>query len=229
MAMRKTTPIVFKNKKVSDTERIISAAAGALLICNAFRGKKQPFKALVGGYCLFRGATGYCPLSEVLGAKEKSSSVDIALSLTVNKPLDETYQFWRNLSRLPQFMKHLKTVTEVDKTKSVWVATFPWKIGKLQREAEITAEQVNKLIEWQSVENSAINNSGSVHFKDAGKFGTEIQVRIYYAPPGGKPGELAAQLVKPAFKEMITEDIKNFRRYIETGEIPTTDGQPSNH
>lgn len=227
--MRKTTPIGFKNKKVSDAERILSATAGTLLICNAFKRKKQPFKALIGGYFLFRGVAGYCPLSEALSPKEKSSSVDIAISLTVNKPLDETYQFWRNLSGLPLFMKHLKTVTEVDKKKSIWIARLPWKIGMLRWEAEITAEQVNKLIEWQSLENSVINNRGSVHFKDAGKFGTEIQVRIYYAAPAGKPGELAAQLVKPAFKEMITEDIKNFRRYIETGEIPTTNGQPSNH
>lgn len=126
-------------------------------------------------------------------------------------------------------MKHLKTVTEVDKKKSIWIARLPWKIGKLLWEAEITAEQVNRLIEWQSVENSVINNSGSVQFKDAGKFGTEIQVRIYYAAGGGMPSKLAAQLAKPVFKEMITEDIRNFRRYIETGEIPTTNGQPSNH
>jgi len=105
---------------------------------------------------------------------------------------------------------------------------LPWKIGKLQWEAEITTERVNEFMEWRSLENSDIDNRGSVYFKDAGKFGTAIQVRIYYAAPGGKPGKLAAQLVKPAFKEMITEDIKNFRRYIETGEIPTTDGQPSN-
>lgn len=226
--MSKSTPILFRNINVSKPERIMSATGGALLICNSFKRKKQPLKALVGGYLLLRGATGYCPISKAFRTETKPSSVEVVISLTVNKPLDETYQFWRNLSRLPLFMKHLKTVTEVDKTKSVWVAMFPWKIGELQWEAEITAERVNELIAWQSLENSVINNRGSVYFKDAGKFGTEVQVRIYYAAPGGKPGELAAHLVKPAFKEMIKEDIKNFRRYIETGEIPTTDGQPSN-
>lgn len=226
--MRKSTPIFFKNKNVSNTGRIISVAAGTLLIVSAFKRTTKPFKALAGGYLLLRGATGSCLINEALRDQTNSSSVEVVVSLTVNKPLDETYQFWRNLSGLPLFMKHLKTVTEVDKRRSLWVAVLPWKIGKLQWEAEITTERVNEFMEWRSLENSDINNRGSVYFKDAGKFGTAIQVRIYYAAPGGKPGKLAAQLVKPAFKEMITEDIKNFRRYIETGEIPTTDGQPSN-
>ena len=225
--MRKPNLFLLTHKNVSKAQRMISITAGALLVYNALKEKKKPLQALTGAYFLFRGTTGYCPLTEAFRAKEES--VEVAVSLTVNKPLAETYQFWRKLSSLPLFMKHLKSVTELDNKRSVWVTRLPWKIGKLEWEAEIIAEEENKLIAWQSLENAALENSGIVHFKDAGKFGTEIQVRIYYAAPGGKPGKLAAQLIKPAFQELITEDIKNFRRYMETGEIPTTDGQPSNH
>lgn len=227
--MKKDISALFENKNVSAVGRIISTAVGSLLIYNAFSGKKQPFKAALGGYLAFRGITGYCPIDKLLLPTGVGADIKIETSLTVNKPLEETYQFWRNLSNLPMFMKHLKRVAEVDKTKSVWEAAVPWKLGKLQWEAEITEEKENEFIAWQSLDGADIDNSGSVHFKDAGKFGTEVKVRINYAAPGGKPGELAAKLINPAFEEIIKEDVKNFRRYIETGEIPTTDGQPSNN
>lgn len=226
--MKKDKSTVLKNARVSTTGRIISAALGSLLIYNSLSGKRSALKAIVGGYLIYRGASGHCPIEQALRAKAEASDIEIATTLTVNKPLDQTYRFWRNLSNLPLFMKHLKNVTEVDQTNSIWEATLPWVPGKLQWEAEIIAEKENELISWQSTKGSDIENSGFVYFKEAGKFGTEVLVHIYYAAPGGKLGELAAKLINPAFEAMVKEDIKNFRRYIESGEIPTTEGQPSN-
>src|SRR5690606_1516685 len=157
----------------------------------------------------------------------KSSASEIALSMTVNKPVAEAYQLWRNLDRFPLFMPHLKSVSEVNKRKSIWVAALPWRIGEFRWTAEITSDQVNQWIEWESIRSPAIHHKGAVTFKAAGKFGTELHMRLYGSVPGGKLGRLAAQLIKPALEELIAEDLKNFRRYVETGEIPTTQGQPS--
>lgn len=225
--MPKTNLIPFPNKKVEGADRIFSAAAGVFLICNALKDQKRPFQALIGSYLVFRGASGHCPIRDVLRMETKSSASEIALSLTVNRPVSEAYQLWRNLNRLPLFMQYLKSVSEVNKRKSVWVAALPWRIGEFRWTAEITSDQINRWIEWESVGSPIIQHKGSVSFKAAGKFGTEIRVRLYGTIPGGKLGKLASRLIRPALEELIAEDLKNFRRYVETGEIPTTQGQPA--
>lgn len=168
--------------KVSPAGRILSGIAGILLTSTALTGKRrQPLKAILGGYLLFRGASGYCPVSQALNRPSGASAVEVLTSLTVNKPLDETYRFWRNLKGLPVFMKHLESVIELENKQSLWVAALPWKMGKLQWKAEITTEKINECIAWRALENADIAHHGSVHFKDAGKFGTEVRVeRLNY-------------------------------------------------
>jgi len=227
--MKTDVAAIFRNKNVGTNGRVVSAALGSLLIYNAIKGRKKPLQAILGGFLVYRGATGNCPLRSALDNKMKTSPIEIDMALTVNKPLAETYRFWRNLGNLPLFMKHLKNVTEADERNSVWEAALPLHMGKLQWEAQITEERENELLSWRSIEGADIDNSGSVFFMDAGKFGTEIRVHIQYSAPAGKPGELAARLINPLLEGMIKEDIRNFRRYFETGEIPTTEGQPANN
>ncbi len=52
-------------------ERMQSATTGLLLLTSGLSNiKEKPtfsiLKTLVGGYLLYRGATGYCPVSEIL-------------------------------------------------------------------------------------------------------------------------------------------------------------------
>ena len=51
--------------------------------------------------------------------------IQVKKSITLMKPRAEVYQFWRQLERLPSFMIHLASVTEVSKTRSHWVAKAP--------------------------------------------------------------------------------------------------------
>ena len=211
---------------LSDLGRVASVLAGAAMVLNAFNGKKKVSKAIAGGYLLYRGITGYCPVWEKLKADGADASI-IQVSLTVNKPRSEAYHFWRNLSNLFFFMSHLEQVEETSNRRSNWKAVIPGHMGKIAWDAEIIEEKENELICWQSLENAEVENSGMVHFKDAGKFGTEVHVTMSYKAPGGKIGTSIAKIFNPVFIAMVKEDIKNFRRYIETGEIPTTDNQPT--
>lgn len=211
------------------SERIVSSFGGAYLLYDALtREKKSISRAIAGGYLLFRGASGHCFIYEAgLGGRRDKGNVHIDTSLTVNKPREEVYNFWRELENLPLFMKHLKSVTELDEKISEWVARIPGDVGTITWKSEITNEVQNEKISWRSLADSTIENEGTVRFIDAGKFGTEINVDISYRAPLGTAGEGVARMLNPAFEEMVKEDIKNLRRYMETGEIPTTEGQPS--
>ena len=126
-------------------------------------------------------------------------------------------------------MRHLKKVQVLDETTSEWTASIPrlpGKLGTVSWKSEIVKDDPGALLSWKSLPGSAIENAGKVSFNDAGKFGTEVHVVISYHAPLGLVGEKAGKLLNPLFEKMVREDIRNFKRFIETGEIPTTEGQP---
>ena len=57
--------------------------------------------------------------------------------------------------------------------------------------------------------------------------GAEVRVVIDYIPPGGRVGRWAAALFGKDPSHQIREDLRRFKRLMETREIPTTEGQPT--
>ena len=110
-------------------EQLVSLLAGSLLVVNAFERKSFSFsKAAVGAFLLYRGVTGHGPLMNVAakaGHALSAKNINIKSSVTVNRPRSEVYAFWRKLSNLPLFMKHLQSVEEIDDKHSYWKANVP--------------------------------------------------------------------------------------------------------
>jgi uncharacterized membrane protein len=153
--------------------------------------------------------------------------VHVEKSVTVNRPAEECYRFWRDFNNLGRFMQHLESVQAIDNKRSHWKAKAP--LGaSVEWDAEVTIDQPGKLLAWRSVEGSEVDNAGTVTFEPApGGRGTIVRVDMQYSPPGGKAGMLLAKLFREEPSQQIDEDLRNFKRLIETGEIPTTVGQPS--
>lgn len=207
---------------VSNRERVASAALGFLCFTRGIK-KASLLRMVVGGYLMYRGASGHCPLySKVQRSKytSKAESVNIQTTLIVNKPKDEVYKFWRNLQNLPFFMKHLKTVKELDDKKSHWELSVPGNVTSVGWDAEIVKEEDGNLIAWRSLPGAAIHNAGKVTFKDAlGHGGTELSVVITYKPPAGQVGSTLAWMLHPLFVKSLEKDILNFKEYMEQGSI----------
>jgi uncharacterized membrane protein len=220
-----------RSNNIGTNERIVSALGGSYLLYNAFTGKRGGLlKGLTGSFLLYRGVTGYCPITEAIEKQakdEKGTDVDIHTTLLVNKPVDEVYDFWRKLENLPKFMDHLKKVEEFDGKISEWEAKIPGDIATINWKSKIIDEDENNYINWESLPGSQIENRGMVRFSDAGNKGTKLEVEISYRAPMGSAGKGVSKLLNPIFEDLIREDIKNFKRYMETGEVATTEGQPS--
>lgn len=211
---------------VGKTERIIMVAAGAYLLYRALKkdhsNTKKVMEGVTAGTMLFRGISGYCPAYDLMDKKGilKGSDVAITASLTVDKPVEEVYNAWRQLENLPMFMKHLHSVEVIDETTSQWKAKIPGGIGTIGWKAQILTDRPNELLSWQSMADSTINNAGRVTFKDNGN-STTLEVSIAYHAPFGKAGEAGAKLLTPLFENMLQKDIEGFKEYIETGRVVT--------
>ncbi|MCW4467417.1 DUF2892 domain-containing protein [Flavobacterium sp. MFBS3-15] len=225
-------PYLHKHKKsivpglrvnVGKTERILMVAAGSYLLYRALTKKndKKIMEGVAAGTMLFRGISGYCPAYDVIErtGKLKGGNVSITTSLTVDKPVEEVYNAWRELQNLPLFMSHLHSVAVIDEHKSQWKASIPGGLGTIGWTAEILMDEPGKLLSWHSMPGSAVDNAGKVRFAENGN-STDLEVTISYRAPLGKAGELAASLLTPVFEKMIHSDIANFKKYIEVGTAP---------
>jgi uncharacterized membrane protein len=186
--------------------------------------------ALLGGSLLYRGATGYCSINAAFGRhtanQNRSDGLVISRSVTINKPREQVYAYWRKLENLPQFMKHLARVTQLDNKSSHWEAEIPVNLGTLEWDATITTEIPGERIAWQSVAEATVDNAGEVIFRDApGDYGTELHATISYRPPVGDVGKAISSLFNSRFEEMIKADLQRFKRMVETGEIELVDVQ----
>jgi uncharacterized membrane protein len=210
---------------VTFKERVVSVIAGSVFFGRGLK-KGSFLQTLVGGYLIYRGASGHCPAYAQFQRSKytsKAESVNIQTRMIVNRPRAEVYDFWRKLENLPLFMKHLKSVREVDEKRSHWEANVPGNVTTVNWDAEIVKEEDGALISWRSLPGATIWNAGKVDFRDAlGHQGTELHVVITYRPPAGKVGSSIAWLLNPVFKKMIENDISNFKVYIETGHLPET-------
>jgi uncharacterized membrane protein len=225
---------------VGTTGRILSLLGGGALAYHGWTRKESALgKGLTtaGAYLLLRGASGYCLFNEVLDIDKShpnTKGFEITSSVTILKPRNEVYQFWRQLDNLPKFMNYLKEVSIKEAGRSHWVAKLPKNLTNkkalttVEWDAEIVQEQENIRIGWRSLPGSEVENSGEVNFTDApAGLGTVVRAKISYHPPLGVAGELAAKLLNPAFKELVKQDLRRFKRLLEAGEIPTIIGQPS--
>lgn len=236
---------------VGRVERWLSMAAGSALAAYGLRRRDRQggMAALAGAMLLYRGGTGYCNVYRALGITRGGNGrgsaavadigsdtraqlggrrgVHVEESVTINRPVGEVYRFWRNVENLPRFMEHLESVSQREGGISHWVAQGPAGM-KVEWDARIINEIDDKVIGWQSLEGSSVATAGSVNFEETPR-GTVVRVHFQYSPPAGKLGAAIARLFGEEPNQTVREDLRRLKRLLETGEVPTIQGQPAGH
>jgi uncharacterized membrane protein len=164
--------------------------------------------------------------ASIRGADGKARTKGVRFStnvVTVNKGVEEVYDFWRNFENLPRFMRHLESVTVLGNGRSRWKAMAPAG-ATVEWEAETIEDRPNELISWRSLPGSDVQNAGTVRFSSApGGRGTEVRVDMEYIPPAGKVGAAVAMLFHEEPGQQIHDDLRHFKQVMEIGEIVFSD------
>jgi len=228
-------------QNVGDADRLLSLAVGGFLTVAGLTGRRiNLLSTLIGGSLLYRAVSGHCAVLQSLGIStrhdqqegsatviEAGGGVRIEHSITVNKPREELYRFWRNLENLPRIMSHLREVKQSGANRSHWVARGPLGMN-VEWDAETINDRPNEMIAWRSLEGSDIDTAGSVHFQDSANKGwTEVRVNLKYDPPAGKLGAAAAWLFGEEPCHQVRNDLARFKEFMEGGQTPTAAGQPA--
>lgn len=185
---------------------IIAAGVGAIVAARRKSTPQEPDSA--PGHTARRGFGKY----DVTG-----------FSVTIAKPRQELFDFWRDFQNLPQFMENVvKVVPTGGNGRSIWTIRAP--LGRtVDVETEVVKEEAGRLIAWRSVEGSDIDTEGRVAFDHApGDRGTRVSVIVAYKPPAGEAGRLVAKMTMREPEVQARHDLKRFKMLMETGEIATS-------
>ena len=108
----------------------------------------------------------------------------IGRTVTINRPRQELYAFWRDFRNLPLFMENIESVTIRRAALALGGAgaggsTVEW-------DSVITEDIPGELIDWPSDDGADIPNSGRIEFRDSQQRARHVvTATIAYDPPAG--------------------------------------------
>lgn len=226
---------------VGKTERLVSGLAAAAVAVVGLRKKRlRPLLLPLAANLISRAVTGRCPVNRAIGRNSarrgrvspvasvrQGEGSRVEKSVTVNRPVQDVYRFWRNFENLPRFMDHLESVTVIDETRSHWVAKAPAG-AKVEWDAVIHNEIENELLAWRSLPSADVRNAGSVHFTPVGDGSqTEVRVVLSYEPPAGKVGAAVAKLLGEEPSKQIEDDLRRLKQVMEASDVPGNSRHPA--
>ncbi|GAA0201892.1 SRPBCC family protein [Haladaptatus pallidirubidus] len=228
-----------RSGEASVEKRLASTILGGTLVVVGLKRRSVggAVATLGGGWLLYRaldGRNGFGRMRELVGAGENYGGAEIPVeltaverSITVGKPAEELYGFWREPETLARVMAHFADVSSSGPERQHWEVRSP--VGALVSwDAEIVEEREGEFLRWESVEGADIQNEGSVRFHEApGDRGTVVTLSVRFDPPGGALGDAAVRYLRVVPNALAMKSLRRFKSLAETGEIPTLEGNPS--
>ena len=144
----------------------------------------------------------------------------VARAVTINKPREELYRFWRGPSNLARVMDNIESIEVIDEHRSHWKVKGP--LGRsVEWDSVIIEDTPGEFIAWHA-ENADVDNAGWIEFRDGplGR-GTEVRAFISYDPPLGTVGKIAAKALQREPNMQARRDLRRFKQLMETGEVST--------
>jgi uncharacterized membrane protein len=219
-------------RNVGAPERWLSILGGGAALAGGIRrrGFIGALLNLFGSYLLFRGFSGHCLLYRRLHIDTTRANdsglwgqnlIHVQTRVNVQQPREVVYRHWRDLENLPAFMRHIRSI-RVDGNRSHWVARAPLGL-RLRWDSQITQDSPNERLTWRSVADSQVDSRGEVRFRPIVNGGTEVDVDMYYRPPGGTMARALARVLGGISERMVQQDIERFRDFVES---QAAGGQP---
>jgi uncharacterized membrane protein len=161
---------------------------------------------------------------EAPARRPRNRHVRVEKSITINRPVEAVYRFWRNFENFPRFMRHLKSVEDLGNGRTRWRAKAPAGMT-VKWDAEILQERENEWIAWRSVEGSQVENSGSVRFQPGARRARHRGARAARVRPAGRHVRPRHRVpLRRGARAAGQDDLRRFKQLVETGEIPISDG-----
>ena len=135
------------------------------------------------------------PAAAGLSTTSDDSGDLIGRTVTINRPRQELYAFWRDFRNLPLFMENIESVTMSRRATSHWVVQRPGRQYRFEWDSVITEDVPGRDDRLElGREARAFRIRGRIEFRDTSNGrGTHVTVTIVYDPPAGTLGKAFAK------------------------------------
>ena len=192
-------------------DRIGYVVGGIALIVWALRRPSfgRAGAAGVGGWLIYQAYTGRNPMFKPLGirvnpapaAPEATETMVVEEAITISRPREEVFTFLQRAENLPALADEAVQITR-----------------------DVPASE----LAWRATRGDELTHFGSLEVRDApGGRGTIVGVRLEYLPSGGSLGAAISHLMGRSPQRVLADKLRRARALLETGEVPTTAGQPT--
>jgi uncharacterized membrane protein len=206
----------WKQQRWSPTARVIAGSAGVTALRVAWTAGALGFPlALAGSGFLLRALTNK-PVRGALGVTRDKSGIELEKTMEIQAPVEQVYGFWANPESFSRIMSHVKEVKKIGDGLYHWTVSGPAGVS-VSWDAVITKQIPNKLIAWESVPGSTVQNAGIARFQSSESGGTRIHIRISYNPIGGIVSHALASLFGSDPKTALDEDFVLLQSFFERG------------
>lgn len=219
---------------VGRTERLVSTLGGGALALAGARRRGVPgaLLATLGAALLHRGVTGHCHLYSAVGADTSRGAADeapdtipvvddggtrVQASVTIARPPNELYAFWRDFTNAPKFMHRIIRVGVLEGgQRSKWTAEG-LRGRSIEWVSELTDDRPGR-IAWTTLPGSDLPHRGFVAFTPGARPGeTVVHHALDFDPPGGIVGHAIASALHELPEVMLRDDLRRFKQLMETG------------
>ena len=252
---RMVFPLSTHGKNIGEAERAASVFLGGALWLTAFKRQSPAtvLGAVIGTICLMRGITGHsriyqwfgldsahpstpatdgqrapdAPLPRPSKPRKPGDPTQVSSFITIGADAGRLYDVWLEPQTMNQILGHVAHIETQNDGAMHWRADLPLH-RTLEWTAQTTDKKAGEFVAWASAPDAPLQSSGRVEFKNApGNRGTEVHLHAHFEPPLGALGEAAAKFLEIVPSTAASKALRNFKALVETGEIPTLNGNVS--
>ncbi len=223
-------------------KRAGSAVLGGALLISGLRRRSTAGAAMAvaGGWLSYRAIGGRsrsrrAPESdadvgrEQLDSEVSADSPTVERSVSVGRPAEELSEFVRDPGNLGRVMGRFAEVEAAGEDRHRWSVSLPGPFDRhLSWEARLVEDRPGERLRWESVEGPAPFDEWSVDLRPApGDRGTAVTVRLRLDPLAGALGDTGLERLGPVVEAPVGTALDRLKSLAETGEVPTTERDPS--
>ena len=208
-------------------KRGASGVIGLALLVHGLRRRSARgiAMALAGGWLLSRALP-----KRYRSRSEGDSGGDteaVSRSITIGKSADDLYEAWRDPTVFSEVMGHFAEVTPSTEDRFHWTVKGP--LGRMVTwETRVVESDPAEIVRWETPAKAMLSNAGEVRFREAtGDRGTDVTLTLRFDPPGGPLGDAALRRLDLIPRELAGVALSRFKSLVESGSIPTPQGNPS--
>lgn len=169
----------------------------------------------LGGALLLRSLSNM-ELARFFGLRLDRRLVDIAKTLTIQRPRQEVFGLWTDFRRLPRVLDHVFRIEELGGGR------YRWKVAGLAGstitwDTQIVRLEPEELIAWRTVPGSTVAGAGLIRFEALNDHATRLDINMSYDPPGGMLGHAFALLAGIDPKHLMDDDLVRLKSFLEAG------------